>query len=419
MTLSLFDLDRKEISRSPFLDGENIQNVAKTLIESATSFLFLNDQLPINRRNQIWIQLQACIAKKSYFESPCFLVPTSGTTSSDLKVVIVKKVNFLNAARKVNLFLNSTMEDSWLVSLPLHHVGGLSILARSFLETNKVFYFSKWQPDSFIKTLNDLDIAFCSLVPTQVFDLADKRVPAQLALKRVLVGGSALADSRFAIMRDLGWPLVKTYGMTETSAFICTSSGGDVYEPLPGIDFMLDSAGLLAFCCDSLFEGYLRQQADQWTFKPTELKNGFWSTEDRAIVPEMAGSGSNGFKLLGRDQNMIKINGELVNLTLLNDRLSELVQAGHLPAGSVWIHFVPSERAENELVAVFSELQNEVIQKTVIQKFNQLVLPFERINWYVKVPEISRTEMGKVRLSVFNSESFKESYFENRKNILD
>ncbi len=419
MTLSLFGFDQDGFALLSKTDGENLQNCAKDLFESPTSILFLNNQLPNDRKIQIWRELQRFITKNSLFESPSFLIPTSGTTSSDLKVVVIKKENFLKAADKANLFLKATMKDSWLVSLPLHHVGGLSILARSFLKNSGVFYYSKWQPDTFIKTIQDHTIAYCSLVPTQIFDLVNNGVHAPASLKRVLVGGSVLSENRFTLMQNLGWPLVKTFGMTETSAFISTSSGGDRYEPLPGVNVSLDAADHLAIRCDSLFEGYLFQRRDLWDFKPKDVKKGFWSTEDRALIFDLDATSLKSFKLLGRDQTMIKINGELVNVNLLNERLGDLVQTSGLPLNSLWIHFVPNDRAENELLAIFTGPQSEATPKKVIQKFNQLVLPFERVHWYLKVPEISTTELGKVKLGVFNSASFKENYFENRKNILD
>ncbi len=419
MMLSLFGFDHKGFALPSIADGENLQNSAKDFFDSSTSILLLNNQLPSDRKIKIWRELQRFIAEKFTFNSPCFLIPTSGTTSSELKVVVVKKENFLNAANKVNLFLEAKMNDPWLVSLPLHHVGGLSILARSFLKNSSVFYYSKWQPDSFVNAIQDHSIAYCSLVPTQIFDLSSQGAPAPASLKRVLVGGSALSENHFSIMQNLGWPLVKTFGMTETSALIGTSLGGDQYEPLPGVDVLLDSTGHLAIRCDSLLEGYLLQHTDQWKFKAKEVSNGYWSTEDRALIIDSSRTSLKSFKLLGRDQTMIKINGELVNINLLNERLDDLIQEIGLPPNSLWIHFVPNERAENELLVIFSDPQSEATQKKVIQKFNQMVLPFERINWYVRVPEISRTEIGKVKLSLFSSAPFMENYFENRKNILD
>ena len=233
---------------------------------TSESFLFLNDQLAENKKMEICAQVQFFIQDKDLFSAPYLFIPTSGTTSLQLKIVAIKKENFLNAARRVNSFLNSTSEDSWLISLPAHHVAGLSILARAFLKMNPVHYGIKWQTDEFVTRLKKKGINFCSLVPTQIFDLVEKNQEAPISLKRVLVGGSALSDAHFRQMQELGWPLLKTYGMTETAAFFSTSPGDKYYEPLPGVQISLDPTDHLAIQCDSLFDGYLIQDNDNWRF---------------------------------------------------------------------------------------------------------------------------------------------------------
>lgn len=393
-----------------------------SISDPETSFLFLNEQLNNERKLEILRQLQQLLQTTPIITEPSLLIPTSGTTSHQLKIVVLKKRNFLNAAKKANAKLNSTPQDTWLVSLPLHHVAGLSILARAYLNKNKTYYWTKWDPQIFAKNLNQLNINFCSLVPTQIFDLITNNVPAPKHLKTVLVGGSALPNQYWQQMVDLGWPLLKTFGMTETGAFISTSSKSDkYYDPLPNVEIKLDSNDRLSIRTDSLFDGYVQeigtpgeiQSSDvHWQFQPIQLHDGFWSTEDRAALAE------DQFQILGRDQGIIKIKGELVNTQLLNQRLNDVSAEMSLGNHAPILHFVPSERDEHELFAVFTKNQDEAKQKNVIKRFNDLVLPFERINWYIRVDEIPRTDLGKIKTSSFSTDLFKESYFENRQSIL-
>ena len=53
-------------------------------------------------------------------------------TSNMGKICILSKTAFLSSAQAVNSKLKVEKKDSWLISLPLFHVAGLSILARSF-----------------------------------------------------------------------------------------------------------------------------------------------------------------------------------------------------------------------------------------------------------------------------------------------
>src|SRR5687767_7857229 len=64
---------------------------------------------------------------------------TSGTEGTS-KWVGLSRAAFLASARAVNEHLESTAADRWLITLPLHHVGGFSILARCRESGAKFFH---------------------------------------------------------------------------------------------------------------------------------------------------------------------------------------------------------------------------------------------------------------------------------------
>lgn len=418
MILELFDQAFQKNAGFNEMTGENIFKIAERIFDSPESIVFLNDQLPQAKRNQILNDLTAFNVTTKIIKQPSLLIPTSGTSSMKLKIVVTEKIRFLNAAQRANDYLDSSKSDKWLVSLPLHHVAGLSILARAYLNKNDVYYLPKWHPEEFVRKLDHWGITFCSLVPTQIYDIVKLNLEAPAQIKCVLVGGSTLSEALSERMAILGWPLLKTFGMSETSAFMSVSDENNFYEPLPDVNISLDQNRHLSIRCDSLFEGYLQQTDASWHYTPRVLENGFWSTEDRAALTTRPGKPLM-FELLGRETGMIKIKGELVNVNLLNNRLSELATEHGLPPQSLVLHFLPDLRDENELFVIFSETETDETQKKIIDLFNSSVLPFERISWYVKVPEIAKSDLGKVKLGVFNTAQFKETYFENRKNILE
>lgn len=407
MSLKLFSLHEEK--------GPELGTVAARIFESPDSLLFLNDQLEDYRKKEILNQLSEYVKSSSCLTEPSFLIPTSGTTSTKLKIVVLKKSNFLNAARRANKFLNSSLQENWMMSLPAHHVAGLSILARAYLFKNHVYYWAKWQPEEFIQRINEWQISFCSLVPTQVFDLTSKKISAPQILKKVLVGGSTLPESIFQEMSSKGWPLVKTYGMTETSAFISFSDDAKAdYRPLPGVKIKLTSDNYIAIECDSLFEGYIEQN-ETWRYRPkTVTNNGFWITEDQGQISD---SEIGSFKVLGREKSMIKVMGELVNTQLLNSRLSEIASELNLNPQSVMIHFLPDLRNENELLVIYEQLLEDSLIKSMIEKFNSAVLPFERITSKVSISKIPRTELGKIKTAEVNSKEYRSYFSENRKPI--
>jgi o-succinylbenzoate---CoA ligase len=410
MKLELFDL-QKWMNQNGAV--ENISQLPTYIFNSDISFVFFNDQLDETKKATIYQNLSEFLIRSKLLNEPCFLIPTSGTTSLNLKLVVIEKRKFLNAARRANAFLDSTPMDAWLLSLPVHHVAGLSILARAFLNSAPVYYWTKWQPREFVQKLSQWSISFCSLVPTQIFDLAASELSAPTTLKRVLVGGSALSDSLCQKMQRLSWPLIKTYGMTETSAFISASfNNNDFYNPLPGVTVTLDENQHLALRSDSLFEFYLEQTENGWQKIPKITVDGFWSTEDYA---ELSSLDKTKFKIIGRQQGMIKIKGELVNLQLLNSRIFEIAIEKQFGSQAFYIHYLPDQRNEHQLIAIVPKNTDTDKLKSVIAHYNKTVLPFERIEWYVLIEEVPKSDLGKVKTGSFNTDEFKKFCLENKK----
>jgi len=145
-------------------------------------------------------------------------------TSGFSKICLLSKKAFLHSACLANKNLQASTKDKWLISLPLYHVGGISILARAFLSGSSYFINKEaWNPNSFKRQIEREKITLSSLVPTQVYDLVGKGLKAPSSLRVLLVGGDFLSSSLYQKARDLGWPLLLCYGATETSSHIAVS----------------------------------------------------------------------------------------------------------------------------------------------------------------------------------------------------
>ncbi len=96
--------------------------------------------------------------------------------------------------------------DRWWASLPFYHVGGLAILFRCVLSGAAV---------SFVESGN----THVSWVPTQLQRAMAGSCPPEL--KRVFLGGAAVSEELVRRGRALGWPLTRSYGMTESASMIC------------------------------------------------------------------------------------------------------------------------------------------------------------------------------------------------------
>ena len=111
--------------------------------------------------------------------------------------------------------------DTWLCCIPVHHVAGLAILARSWALGTPVEVLPGFDVDAVARS----DASLVSLVPVMARRLVDAGVDLTSAFRRVLLGGGP-------IPADL--PGVRGYGLTETW-------GGVVYDgiPLAGADVRL------------------------------------------------------------------------------------------------------------------------------------------------------------------------------------
>ncbi len=131
----------------------------------------------------------------------------------------------------------------WLLPLPAHHIAGLQVLLRSLRagHTPVVIDVSHgFDPADLIAGIDAMTSSrrYTSLVPTQLIKVLDD--PAATAalceVDAVLVGSAATPELLRRRAIDVGIPIVRTYGMSETC-------GGCVYDgvPLDGIDIVLDS----------------------------------------------------------------------------------------------------------------------------------------------------------------------------------
>jgi O-succinylbenzoic acid--CoA ligase len=172
------------------------------------------------------------------------VIATSGSTGVPKGVEL--GASALTASASASLArIGAQPGERWLCCLPTFHIAGLGVLVRSLLIGT----------DPVIAPSADAmaGCAHVSLVPTQLRRLIDAgRRP--VGLKTVLLGGAAAAADLLAEARAAGWPIVTTYGMSETS-------GGCVYDgvPLEGVSAVPDREGRIVISGPVLFSGYRRQ----------------------------------------------------------------------------------------------------------------------------------------------------------------
>lgn len=316
------------------------------------------------------------------------------------KWVGLSREGILTSARAVNEHLESSAQDRWLLALPTHHVGGCSILARCHVSRAAwTFLEGKWDAARFAAQCAVEKVTLVSLVPTQVYDLVAARLPAPESLRAIVVGGGGMNHEVALRALELGWPVLQSFGMTETASQIATEPlehlragfDPDSLEVLPCWQLGTDETDRLTVRGSALARGYMVLREGLWSWEPIDAEAGL-VTRDRVQIWH---HGTRQFlRFLGREASFVKVLGELVSLPELQARLEKIcLEEGLAPASCV-IWPVADDRQETRLVLV-GEISEAALGKLQMN-FNEGVPGYQRMSEVLGVAAIPRTGLGKV-----------------------
>lgn len=305
-------------------------------------------------------------------------IATSGTLASQW-VALSKKALLLSAAA-VNTHLQATAQDSWGLTLPLAHVGGLGIMARAHLLKQKVITLTPdgWNPSALDE--KNWQGNLLSLVPTQVHDLVQQKITPPKTLRAVVVGGDRLGPELYQAALKLGWPLLPSYGLTECGSQIATASISNIsgkLTPLSHVKLRVDQEDRLWIESGALFTGKAVIENEKMTWIPRE--SGAWATQDRA---EIAKDGS--LTILGRFDSVVKVRGEKVDLSALEIELQNKLNI------TLIVIALPDERDGSALWLVAEK-------SLYLEQLNQGLLPHQKLSGIHIVPAFPRTALGKIK----------------------
>ena len=234
------------------------------------------------------------------------IVYTSGTSGHPKGVVLSRRA-FVASARASAANLGWQDDDRWLLRIPTAHIGGLSTLTRCLLARRCLVL-----ADERVTLTEQIErdrVTITSLVPTQLRRLLDEapgwRPPAQL--RAVLLGGGSAPAELLGEAVDRGWPVLTTYGLTETCSQVVTQPYGTVNRGELGSGRPLDGARLrivddvIHVRGPMLFSGYVDGT-------PALTDDGWYVTGDRGSFDE------HGFlHVVGRASDLIISGGENVD----------------------------------------------------------------------------------------------------------
>lgn len=317
-----------------------------------------------------------------------FVLFSSGTTGGDLKGYAISKDALFNNARAVNEHFHLGPADVWGLSLPIYHIGGLSVLARAHLLGNKIIDVRSWEPTSWLEKIEPATIT--TVVPTQLYDLVQMKARPSANLKYLVVGGDLLSSGLKEEAMKLGWPVIRTFGMSEVCSQMASAKtpASDDLKILPIHTLKTDENQRLLVKSSALFtlQFTLSEKIQIQIAQSLCDQDNFYKTSDRAEIH------GDTIKHLGRLGDEFKIAGHLVNLIQLKNTLASFLLEENL-YGQMEFQIESDERKGKKLVLLALQSANSSF---LIDKVIQVIAP-------VKIDEIrilqnfERTSLGKLK----------------------
>jgi o-succinylbenzoate---CoA ligase len=154
--------------------------------------------------------------------APALIVRTSGSTGEPKEVPLTYG-NFLWSALGSAVALGLDPAERWLCTLPLVHVGGLSIVLRSAIYGTTAVVHERFETDRVLHALREQEVTLVSLVATTLARLLDAGLERPPRLRAALTGGGPVPVALVERARAARVPVSMTYGLTETCSQVTTT----------------------------------------------------------------------------------------------------------------------------------------------------------------------------------------------------
>lgn len=276
---------------------------------------------------------------------------------------------------------------TWLLNLPLFHVGGLSVVSRAhFLGASVAIGGAKFSVEETSAWIDSGAIGGLSLVPTTLRRLLAAGLESHPALRLILLGGAPAPEDLLVEASRRNYPLHRTYGMTEHCSQIASERFvGSGLLPLPGVSIAIREGEILV--------------------RSPMLASGIYKNGKLESLPEQDGFFATGD--LGRLENgIVELSGRKADLIIsggLNIFPAEIERLMGEVAGleDFAVTGIPDmEWGEAVCLAVVGQVNPSAIGDFLRAKLDPRKVP----RHIIPVPRIPRSPLGKIIRSELRSE---------------
>ena len=240
-------------------------------------------------------------------------VQTSGSTGAP-KPMLAEKRRMLASARITNDFLGLREGDAALLCMSLDYIAGKMMVVRSIERGLKLITVEpSGHPLNHSQlATDDCQIDFAAMVPLQVYNTL--QVPEErkrlLQIRHLIIGGGAIDEALGAELKNFPNAVWSTYGMTETLSHIALRrlsgpEASDWYMPFLSVKVSLSEDGCLVLDAPEV-------------------------CPERLVTNDIAEISPQGFRILGRKDNVICSGGIKIQIEEVESRLRPFLRVPYL-----------------------------------------------------------------------------------------
>ncbi|MET3683617.1 O-succinylbenzoic acid--CoA ligase [Alkalibacillus flavidus] len=215
--------------------------IAFQLDDGDVSAVILDEQYRDQVDHQNVIAIDACDLEESVafqpisidLETTAHVLYTSGTTGQPKGVQLTYGNHWWNANGSA-LNLGLYPHDRWLLSLPMFHVGGLSIVYRSVIYGIPIHLHDTFDVHAIHRDIMERGVTIMSAVSVMLDQLLERlggeRYPEHF--RCMLLGGGPAPEPLLNQAKTKEVPVYQTYGMTETASQFSTLDDDNALDKL-------------------------------------------------------------------------------------------------------------------------------------------------------------------------------------------
>jgi o-succinylbenzoate---CoA ligase len=170
------------------------------------------------------------IQRKSFDKNDTALIMFTSGSSGKSKGVVLSFENLIRSALIGNQILQQNENDRWLASLPFYHIGGFSIIVRTFLSGCSLIIPGSIKTEDIASALKKYKPTLASFVSTQLKRLMENKAKPNNELKNILIGGGFTSRELSIAAIKKGWKITKVYGSTEVSSFVSAITSDEILK---------------------------------------------------------------------------------------------------------------------------------------------------------------------------------------------